>query len=74
MGELSDRRALAAQKLEILQVQLADAERLVRRKACVYVTGSFGRCEASGYSDLDLFILGQGRGRSRPLEWCRSGG
>ena len=27
-------------------------------KACVYVTGSFGRAEASPHSDLDLFIVG----------------
>jgi predicted nucleotidyltransferase len=65
LGELVERRALAAEKLEALQARLADAEKLVRRKACVYVTGSFGRNEASAYSDLDLFILGQGRGKQK---------
>jgi predicted nucleotidyltransferase len=29
-------------------------------KGCVYVTGSFGRNEASEHSDLDLFIVGKG--------------
>ena len=28
-------------------------------KACVYLTGSFGRQEASSHSDLDLFIVGK---------------
>ena len=32
-------------------------------KACVYMTGSFGRGEASKYSDLDLFIVGRGNGK-----------
>jgi hypothetical protein len=37
------------------------AEVLAAGKACVYATGSFGRCEASIHSDLDLFILGKSK-------------
>ncbi|MBI1353448.1 MAG: hypothetical protein GC160_03815 [Acidobacteria bacterium] len=39
---------------------------LARNKACVYVTGSFGRCEASAHSDLDLFIVGKRDGLRGP--------
>jgi len=31
------------------------------------MTGSFGRCEASSYSDLDLFILGKSNGGNKSL-------
>ncbi len=43
-----------------LKEQLLAAEKFVGQKACVYVTGSFGRGEASKHSDLDLFIVGKG--------------
>jgi len=65
LGELAERRALAAQKIKVLRAGLAEAEKIVRGRACVYVTGSFGRNEASAYSDLDLFILGQGRSKQK---------
>jgi hypothetical protein len=38
-------------------------ESLAAGKACVYATGSFGRCEASKFSDLDVFIVGKGDGK-----------
>lgn len=49
-----------------LQKHLEDAARRAGRRACVYITGSFGRGEASKYSDLDLFIVGLGK-RKRAL-------
>src|SRR5690348_12814042 len=54
VGELSDRRALTAEKMSLLRSKLSATENLLKGKACVYVTGSFGRAEASAYSDLDL--------------------
>jgi hypothetical protein len=45
---------------------LKEAADLADGKACVYATGSFGRCEASRHSDLDLFILGKGDGKAGP--------
>ncbi|MGA8501610.1 MAG: nucleotidyltransferase domain-containing protein [Candidatus Sulfotelmatobacter sp.] len=36
------------------------AEQLCGDTACVYMTGSFGRGEASSHSDLDVFIVGLG--------------
>jgi predicted nucleotidyltransferase len=59
VGELLDRRAQTSNRVDKLRADLADAEALATGKACVYVTGSFGRGEASQHSDLDLFILGK---------------
>jgi len=59
MGELADRRAETDRRTTRLRELLSDAEALVKGKACVYMTGSFGRCEASRHSDLDLFIVGK---------------
>lgn len=62
MGELSDRRSQTGKRILQLRTRLQDAENRAKSKACVYATGSFGRCEASSHSDLDLFILGKNNG------------
>ena len=56
MGELADRRAATKQRLSEIVQNLSNADSLASGKACIYATGSFGRCEASQHSDLDLFI------------------
>lgn len=66
MGELSDRRAYTVERVKMLREKLKDAEAIAKGKACVYATGSFGRCEASKYSDLDLFIVGKKDGNPGP--------
>jgi predicted nucleotidyltransferase len=59
VGEYLDgRRGKTAERLTALQQQLSEAATLAAGKACVYVTGSFGRGESSEHSDLDLFIVG----------------
>jgi hypothetical protein len=55
---LEQRRNYSRGRLSALQEILGEASSLVGDKAAVYVTGSYGRGEASGYSDLDLFIVG----------------
>ena len=55
---LEDRRDQAGRRLEGLRTRLASSDVDLRAKACVYVTGSFGRAEAGQHSDLDLFIVG----------------
>lgn len=66
VGELAERRTQTAERIRILSQQLAEAEALAAGKACVYATGSFGRCEASSHSDLDLFIVGKSKaGKSK---------
>jgi predicted nucleotidyltransferase len=61
MGETLDRRRLETTKrIDALRLELTRAAELCGETACVYMTGSFGRGEASEHSDLDLFIVGQG--------------
>lgn len=63
MGELANRRSETERRISEIREQLKDAEAIAKGKASVYVTGSFGRREASSYSDLDLFIVGKRDGR-----------
>jgi predicted nucleotidyltransferase len=57
VGELLDRRRSQTDKrIQELRAELQDAEKLVGDRACVYMTGSFGRGEAGENSDLDVFI------------------
>lgn len=67
MGDLIEgRRARTDERIRELKAELQEAEKLAAGKACVYMTGSFGRGEASGYSDLDIFIAGKDRD-TKPL-------
>lgn len=54
---LADRRAYTQDRTSSLLQELMKAENIVKGKACVYATGSFGRLEANSLSDLDLFIV-----------------
>ena len=64
---LERRRAEASARLDELRTALSRAAEIAEGKACVYVTGSFGRGEASRHSDLDLFIVGRADGDRRLL-------
>jgi predicted nucleotidyltransferase len=66
LGELSNRRSQTVERLRSLREKLKSAEAIAAGKACVYATGSFGRGEASAYSDLDLFIVGKSNGTPGP--------
>ncbi len=57
MSLLRERRTSASSRLASLQADLRAAGELARDRACVYVTGSYGRGEASEHSDLDLFVV-----------------
>ena len=67
MSELADRRSAAVARLQTIRRELTEAEERCSGKACVYATGSFGRCEASVHSDLDLFIVGKADGAGTRL-------
>ncbi len=56
---LDDRRSETTKRLAVLRAELGEAAKIAKDRACVYVTGSFGRGEASKHSDLDLFIAGR---------------
>lgn len=62
MDELARRRTETNSRIEKLREELSAAEGILGGNACVYATGSFGRREASGHSDLDLFIVGKRNG------------
>jgi len=66
VGELTERRQQTSRRIIELRKELKEAGALADGKACVYATGSFGRCEASPYSDLDLFIVGKRDGKPGP--------
>ncbi len=56
---IAKRREETAKRLEALGAKLGEAANVAKDRACVYLTGSFGRGEASSHSDLDLFIAGR---------------
>jgi hypothetical protein len=59
MGQVLDaRRRAVDERIAELRTHLADAADAYAGRACAYLTGSYGRGEASAHSDLDLFILG----------------
>jgi predicted nucleotidyltransferase len=64
---ISARRSETESRFQKIKGLLGDAAKLANGKACVYVTGSFGRSEASPFSDLDLFIVGRTIGGRRAL-------
>lgn len=59
MSELEARREYSSKKIMEIRSKFVRAAKFASGKACVYATGSFGRCEASEYSDLDVFIAGK---------------
>ena len=68
MSEILERRRKeTADRIAKLRIELKDAEALCSNAACVYMTGSFSRGEASRYSDLDLFIIGKTADEKRAL-------
>ena len=55
-------------RLEHVRSQISDLESLTDLPhLCIYVTGSFGRLEASQHSDLDLFFLDSGHSAAQPI-------
>jgi predicted nucleotidyltransferase len=58
-GIIENRRTETDSRLRQIKELLEEAANLASGKGCVYVTGSFGRGEASCFSDLDLFIVGR---------------
>ena len=66
VGVLHERRRQTKDRLGIIRRKLKSSEKIAAGKACVYATGSFGRGEASSYSDLDLFIVGKKNGNPGP--------
>jgi Nucleotidyltransferase domain len=65
---LKSRQAYAARRIAALKRAVSSSSDIARHKdLCVYVTGSYGRLEASRYSDLDLFFVHNGTAREDKL-------
>ncbi len=65
---LSSRRNYAKCCLEKLRSKIKEFEVLHDLPdLCIYVTGSFGRLEASEHSDLDLFFIHKGASDTNPV-------
>ncbi len=56
---IKDRREFAVDRIGQLEKAIAGNPDIVA-DTCIYATGSYGRFEASRYSDLDLFFVRQG--------------
>lgn len=59
MSPIEVRQKLSRENVEKLREKLNLHKEIFEGKACIYATGSYGRCEASEYSDLDVFIVGK---------------
>jgi predicted nucleotidyltransferase len=68
MDFLKNRQRFVNSRLDEIKKELEKASKLAEGKACVYLIGSYGRGEASEYSDLDLFIVGGGTKEERELK------
>jgi predicted nucleotidyltransferase len=60
-GPIEIRREQTDARFQQIKAPLEKAAQLAEGKACVYATGSFGRGEATLFSDLDLFIVGRSK-------------
>lgn len=63
---LASRRDESDRRISDLLSRLTEAKKYAGKNACVYLTGSFGRGEASSHSDLDLFVLTRADESTRP--------
>ena len=65
---LTSRQERSLSRLEQLRSQISCLDSLAALpNLCIYVTGSFGRLEASQYSDLDLFFIDSGHSAAQPV-------
>lgn len=66
---LTRRKEFSSNRLKELKLKIKKIDKLVkdRTNLCIYVTGSYGRHEATKYSDLDLFFLNDGKSNNNKL-------
>ena len=62
MGSIDERHSYSQQILTHLVQSVSEIASLHSSSLCLYATGSFGRLEASKYSDLDLLFFHSGTG------------
>jgi predicted nucleotidyltransferase len=59
--ELKEHKQFSERRIAELKDAIARIPELKKNKLCVFVTGSYGRLEASEHSDIDLFFLDTGK-------------
>ena len=63
--EINDRRTFSTKRLDAIRTRIGTFDVVKELPGlCIYVTGSFGRLEASEYSDLDVFFIHDGSSRT----------
>lgn len=67
MKEIDRRKNYTLEQISKLQNELAFSEDALSSKGCIYLTGSFGRLEASEGSDIDAFIACDGNTHERAI-------
>lgn len=55
--KLAEHKEFSRDKLADLRGKIEEISELKRNNLCIFVTGSYGRLEASEHSDIDLFFL-----------------
>lgn len=65
---LEKRRRVTEERIKEFKSKLVKAETLCNDKASVFATGSYGRREASEFSDLDVFIVSEGTRKKPALD------
>ena len=59
--EITKRAEFSRSRLELIRDRITKLDVLSELpRLCIYVTGSFGRLEASEHSDLDVFFIHEG--------------
>lgn len=59
--EITMRAQFSRSRLEQIRDRIAESDAFGElHRLCIYVTGSFGRLEASKHSDLDVFFIHEG--------------
>lgn len=57
---ISDRKEWSQSRVNAFKLAVESlSDVTIHTDLCIYVTGSFGRLEASEYSDLDLFFISE---------------
>ena len=63
MSEAEERMAFSSARIAEVKATIRQQKQIdfpSKNRLCVYVTGSYGRYEATQFSDLDLFFVGRG--------------
>ena len=65
---LKTRKEFSLKRLKLIETKINKIVELRKYKnLCIYITGSYGRHEATKYSDLDIFFISFGKNSTSPI-------